>query len=208
MMSRTNHDNVMNLLLATSNKGKIIEISNVLNELPMTLLTLKDFPPILPPDETGSSHKENAILKAEFYFKHSNIPTLADDSGLMVEALGSEMGIHTRRWGAGDKACDQEWVEHFLHRMKGETNKRAHFISVFAFIDTEGSTHIFEGRCSGTITENLESDYLPGLPLSACFIPDGYQYVFSNLKIEQKNSTSHRGRATLSFKQFLQSRFK
>ncbi|MBI3336059.1 hypothetical protein HYZ98_00650 [Candidatus Peregrinibacteria bacterium] len=196
----------MDLFLATSNKGKIIEISDALESLPIIIRTLDDFPPLPSPEETGSSHKDNALLKAHYYFAHSNFPTLADDSGLTVEALGDEMGLYTRRWGAGPDASDQEWVEHFLHRMKSEPNKRAHFTCILAFIDQDNQTYIFEGKCSGMVTDGLEADYLPGLPISACFIPDGQTKVFSALEIEQKNSTSHRGRAALAFKTFIRSK--
>ena len=196
----------MNLLFATSNKGKIIEISHVLADLPITIRCLHEFNHLSPPEESGTSCTENAILKARYYFDQTSLPTLANDSGLTVEALGDEMGIHTRRWGAGHEASDQEWVEHFLHRMKDESNKRAHFVSILAFIDQDNQTHTFEGKCSGTITDTLEADYLPGLPISGCFIPDGYNKVFSALNIEQKNSTSHRGRAALAFKTFIRSK--
>jgi len=88
--------------------------------------------------------------------------------------------------------------------MKDEDNKRAHFVCSLSYIDPDGTAHIFEGRCSGEITEGLEADYLPGLPISACFKPDGCESVFSNLTIEEKNSKSHRGKATQAFRAFLE----
>ena len=192
------------LLLATSNQGKIVEMKECLSGLPLTLLTLQDLPSLPPlPDETGASHTENAILKAQYYFDHAKIPTLAEDSGIHIEALEGELGIETRRWGAGPTASDAEWIEYFLERMRNEKNKRAFFHCVVAYCDDAG-VKTFEGKCEGMITDTLEASYLPGLPISACFKPNGFSSVFSALSIEQKNSTSHRGRAMGRVREFLE----
>lgn len=196
----------MRLLLATSNLGKIQEMHEALEELGLDFLTLADLPEIAVPDESGKTYAENAILKAKHYHPHANHPTVADDSGIHVEALENELGVHTRRWGAGADANDHEWIRYFLDRMKKEPNKRARFVCAIAHIDHEGQVHVFEGSCDGTITDELEHDYLPGLPISACFKPDGFERVFSALSIEQKNSASHRGRALEKFKTFLKHR--
>ncbi|MEK7217951.1 MAG: non-canonical purine NTP pyrophosphatase [Patescibacteria group bacterium] len=193
----------MDLLLGTNNKGKIIEISSVLKDLPVTILTPDAIGIAGNPAETGATFAENARQKALFYFEQSGIPTLADDSGIVVDALKDELGLHTRRWGAGPDASDEEWIRFFLERMKREENKRARFICHLAHVDAEGKVHLFEGACEGRITDGLEAEYLPGLPISACFRPDGFTKVFSALTIEQKNSTSHRGRAAQSFASFL-----
>lgn len=194
---------ISHLLLATSNKGKVHEMREALDGLGLSLLDLNDVPKIGAPDETGTTFEENAKLKALHYFKHSHHPTVADDSGIHIEALQNELGIHTRRWGAGPDASDEEWIEFFLNRMKKEKNKRAKFVCAIAHVDSEGEIHVFEGTCDGVITDELEADYLPGLPISACFKPDGYNAVFSALSIEQKNSTSHRGRALQQLRKHL-----
>ena len=193
----------MRLLIGTNNEGKFIEISEVLGDLDFDLLMPKDVNISADPDETGKTFEENAKQKAQFYHKEGKLPTVADDSGIIIEALQDELGIHTRRWGAGSTASDEEWIDHFLKRMKNEPNKRAHFVCSLAYIDPEGTLNAFEGRCSGVITDELEADYLPGLPISACFKPDGYDAVFSALSIEQKNSSSHRGLATHLLRKFL-----
>jgi XTP/dITP diphosphohydrolase len=200
------YSETVKLLLATSNNGKVTEMREALNGMPFELLDLSQMPPpLIPsPDETASTYHENAILKAKHYFDAHGIPTVADDSGIVVEALQDELGVQTRRWGAGADATDAEWIEHFLDRMKKEKNKRAKFLCAIAHVDTDGTVHVFEGTCDGTITEKLEADYLPGLPISACFRPDGCEYVFSALPIELKNSVSHRGRALKEFRGFLQ----
>ena len=193
----------MNLLIATSNAGKIIEIKESLKGLPITIKSPIDFGITESPHEHGDTFEANAIEKARFYYEKAKIPTLADDSGIIIEALEKELGVHTRRWGAGPQATDKEWIEFFLERMHHEKNKRAHFVCCLALIDENGQETIFHGTCDGVITHELEAGYLPGLPISACFRPDGYDRVYSAMSIEQKNAVSHRGRAVGALKTHL-----
>jgi XTP/dITP diphosphohydrolase len=191
-------------LLATSNKGKIIEIRECLAGLDVELLAPDDLDDVpSAPHETEDTFEGNAVQKAKHYFEATGIPCIADDSGILVEVLSEELGIHTRRWGAGPEANDKEWITYFLDRMKEEGNKRARFTCVIALIEEDGALHTFEGHCDGEITEKLEADYLPGLPISACFRPDGCDKVFSALTVDQKNSVSHRGRAVKMLKDYI-----
>jgi XTP/dITP diphosphohydrolase len=194
----------MKLLLATSNAGKITEISECLEGLSVEIVTPDTFG-ISQPDETEDTFEGNAVQKAKYYFEKSGIPSLADDSGIVVEALQKELGVHTRRWGAGPEASDEEWIAYFLDRMEKEENKRASFVCVLAHVEAGGRIHTFEGRCSGVITDELEADYLPGLPISACFRPDGFDLVYSAMTVEQKNAISHRGKACRKLREFLAS---
>ncbi len=193
----------MQLLIGTNNAGKIIEISEVLKGLPLHILSPKHLNIAETAPETGTTFEANALEKARFYFERTQLPTVADDSGIIVEALKDELGLHTRRWGAGPQATDSEWIGHFLERMKDEENKRAAFVCVLAYVDPLGATYTFVGRCEGIITPTLEADYLPGLPISACFKPEGFDRVFSALSVEQKNSTSHRGKAADALRKHL-----
>ena len=186
----------MQLLIGTNNQGKHTEISDVLGDLGFELLKPSDLKIAIDPEETGYTYAENALLKARHFFEHGgSIPTIADDSGIIIDALQGELGIHTRRWGAGASATDEEWITYFLKRMASEENRKAHFISNIAYIDASHTEHVFEGICEGTITPTLEADYLPGLPISACFMPAGFDSVYSAMSIDQKNAISHRGRA-------------
>jgi XTP/dITP diphosphohydrolase len=194
----------MKLLLGTNNEGKVIEICEVLSDLPWDIVTPKILGITEDPPETGETFEENALQKAKFFFGHAKLPTLSDDSGIIVEALEDELGLHTRRWGAGPAASDKEWIDHFLKRMKEEENKRARFVCSLVFVDGQGKHHCFEGVSEGTITDTLEADYLSGLPISACFRPDGHSSVFSALSVQEKNAVSHRGRATEKFREFLE----
>jgi XTP/dITP diphosphohydrolase len=193
----------MKLLVGTSNKGKLIEIREALTGLDIDIVIPADLGITDVPTEEGETFAENARQKARFYHQRSGLPTLADDSGILVDALKDELGIHTRRWGAGPDATDHHWITFFLDRMRGEKNRKARFMCNLAFIDESGQEHLFEGGCSGVITDDLEADYLPGLPISACFLPEGHSKVYSALTVEEKNAISHRGRALLQFRSYL-----
>ena len=190
-------------LLATTNKGKVTEIKECLADLSIELLSLDDLEVVPPePEETGDTFEANAIEKAQYYFEQTGVPSLADDSGILVDALAAELGVHTRRWGAGKDATDEEWITYFLERMSREENKKARFVCVIAVSDQTG-VRTFEGFCNGVITNELEAAYLPGLPISACFRPDGYDQVYSAMTVEQKNAVSHRGEAVQRLKDFI-----
>lgn len=192
----------MKILIGTKNEGKIIEMKEALNGVGHEFVSPKDVGIHDDPEETGDTFHDNARLKAQHYYKKSGLPTLADDSGIIVEALQNELGIHTRRWGAGPSASDEEWISYFLERMQTEENKKARFMCVLCFIDETGTEIFFEGTCEGVIDTTCSPRYLPGLPLSGCFIPSGFSAPFSDLTIEQKNSTSHRGRAAEQLRQY------
>lgn len=193
----------MDILIGTGNKGKIIEISEALEGTGAYFVTPVEKGISFTPQEEGNTFAENARQKARFYYENADMPTLADDSGILVEALSNELGIHTRRWGAGPAATDEEWITYFLHRMQQEENKRARFVCTLCFIDNTGQEHFFDGICDGVITQTSEAEYLPGLPISSCFKPDGFDRVYSALTVEEKNHVSHRGKALQAFRAFL-----
>jgi XTP/dITP diphosphohydrolase len=189
----------MQLLIGTSNKGKIQEIRDALSSVSVTIVTPTELGITGLPEEKGTTYEENARQKAAYYHRQSGLCTLADDSGIIVDALQNELGIHTRRWGKGSDATDYEWVQFFLERMRAEKKRDARFLCMLCYIDDKGVEYVFEGSCSGVITKELEAEYLPGLPISACFKPNGYEKVFSALSVDEKNAISHRGKALQAF---------
>lgn len=195
----------MKLLIGTANVGKFIEMKEALKTMGVELLSPSDVGITESPTETGKSFEENARLKARFYHAASGLPVIADDTGIIVDALKNELGVHTRRWGAGPDATDKEWVDFFLERMSHEKNKNARFMCYLCYIDAEGKEQVFEGSEEGTITETIESDYLLNLPLSGCFKPIGSDRVYHAMTIEEKNSISHRGKAIRKFLESIQS---
>jgi len=192
------------LLIATHNYGKFKEIESALKDLPLKTYNLNDLKIKDDVLETGQTYEENAIIKAKFFQQIAQMPTLADDSGIEIEALKNELGVKTRRWGAGENASDQEWLDYFLKRMSQEKNKKACFFTTLAFLkDANSKAQIFIGKCHGIITAKIEADYLPGIPLSATFKPKGLDKVYSALSPAEKNKISHRGKASYLFRDYL-----
>ncbi len=183
------------ILIATGNFGKYKELMEVLEELPFKFVSLNDEKIEGDVEEDGETYESNAILKAEFFGRKANLPTIADDSGILVEALAGELGVKTRRWGAGADASDEEWLNFFLHRLAFEKNRQAEFVSVVAFYQPEQKTLTFRGECKGLILSEPEVDLEPGIPLSSVFLPEGKDKVFSSLDKHEKNEISHRGKA-------------
>lgn len=211
------------LLIATTNQGKFKEIFEVLGKLDVSeggkfrVISLRD---LCESDECfdmadfdgltedGETFSENAMKKAKFYHEKTGLLTVAEDSGIVVSALNGELGVKTRRWGAGEKASDEEWIESFMKRMSGEKDRSAKFVCsacICGKISDDGGEvcEIFEGETSGKITEKLEAPILGGLPLSSCFLPDGREKVYAALSADEKNAISHRGKATSKVLEFL-----
>lgn len=185
----------MKLVVGSGNPGKIIEIGHALEGLNVDIVSAGQLGIHGEPVEDGGSYAENARIKAEFYGRLSNLPTMADDSGIIVEALGDELGVDTRYWGEGAEATDEQWIAAFLKRMEHETNRRARFVCTIAYRTPEGDLSFFEGHCDGEIARSVEAQYLPRLPISGCFRPDGCEKVYSALSPAEKNIVSHRGKA-------------
>ena len=195
----------MKICIATGNEGKFLEIKKFLEKVPaLELLSLKDvgiFSNDL--EETGDSFEENARQKAEYFFQKTGIPTLADDSGIQVDALKGELGVKTRRWGAGENASDQEWMDFFLNRMKDEKNRDARFFCSVCLYFSPEQYHIFSGTSEGTVLQKSSVPLQKGIPLSSYFVPEGKNEVFSFLTKDEKAEISHRGRAMYQVSEFL-----
>lgn len=195
------------LLVATKNPGKFREISEVLDGTGFELIFLGD---LVFDDgdfvEDGETFRENAFKKAKYYFLKAEMPVLAEDSGIIVEALKGELGVKTRRWGAGANVSDDEWVEYFLRRMENEENRNAEFICCACIIFNENEKEFFDGETRGKISKKLLTPIIKGLPLSSCFVPDGFEKAYAELSTNEKNKVSHRGKALHKVRDFLISR--
>lgn len=208
------NQDVLELLIGTTNKGKFHEIGEVLLSLPVKLVTPQEKDITGSPEETGSTYEENARIKSIFYFEAAGgMATLAEDSGIEIDAFPQELGLKTRRWGAGENATDEEWLAHFLEELKKkpEEKRTARFHCTAALTlknpDTgKTETHIFNGECPGFLHTEPKTAIPHGIPLSACFQPDGFDKVYAALTPEEKNSISHRGRAIHQVRDFLKQR--
>jgi XTP/dITP diphosphohydrolase len=182
----------MRLLIATSNPGKFREIKEGLAPLGWTLFSLLDYPFKMPPEE-GSTFEDNAVLKAAFAAKHSGLPTLADDSGLEVAALGGEPGVYSARYG--DKKTDTERNVYLLERLKGVTpgQRQAKFVSVLVMAYPDGYMELYRGETEGEILEAPRGDWGFGYdPLF--YLPEAGK-TFAEMTMQEKAIYSHRGKA-------------
>lgn len=199
----------MKFLVATRNQGKFAEIMEVLHSLEAKgheFVSLDELGIQDDCDETGETYEANALLKARFYAGLSGVPTIADDSGIQVDALQGELGVKTRRWGAGAQASDQEWVDHFMKRMEGEQERGAKFVCAAAFVGL-GEEHCVLGETLGEIMRSVEAPLKVGIPLSSVFKPQGFSAVYSALSVDEKNEISHRGKAFQALKNYLENHF-
>lgn len=185
------------LVVGTSNPGKLREIKEVLDGIGFEIRSAVEMGLNHDVDESGKTYRDNAEIKVRYYYGQTGILTLAEDSGIIVDALKGELGVKTRRWGAGHKASDQEWIEYFLNALKDvpAEARTARFVCCAALLGDDGVPRFFEGVTEGVITAGLEAEIYPGIPISACFKPIGYDKVYADLSVEEKNRVSHRGKA-------------
>jgi len=191
------------LLVGTQNPGKFTEITTIVGDVPYELISLANFAQIKTPDEDGSSYPENAIIKALRYSVQSGLLTLADDSGLEVEALGGAPGLFSARY-AGESASDADRRALLLSEL-GRTGVRirtARFVCAVAIAAPNGEIiNVSEGECWGQI--NSEARGEGGFGYDPLFVPDGYDQTFAELPNLVKNKISHRGRALAKTREFL-----
>ena len=191
------------LLIATWNKGKRRELQQLLSDLPFALMSLDDILGLEPVLETGETFLENASLKASGYAIQSGLLTLADDSGLEVDALGGAPGVHSARY-AGDGASDRQRVEKLLGDLRNvdEPDRTARFVSAVATASSNGSIiNMSVGRCEGRIA--FEPRGSGGFGYDPIFIPAGSEMTFAELPPEIKNQISHRHTALEKAHEFL-----
>jgi len=180
------------LVLATRNRGKIDEIRSLLSTFAIDIKSLDDFGPLAPIHETGASFDENAYIKASATARMLGLPALADDSGLVVEALGGAPGVHSARY-AGLDATDQANCDKLLAAMAGRTHRQAAFHCVISIAVPTGPALTYEGRCEGLVAEAPAGD--SGFGYDPLFFFPPLNKTFAQLALEEKNRVSHRGQA-------------
>lgn len=157
---------------------------------------LKDFAPV----EDGSSFAENAQIKSQALFQATGLPSLADDSGLAVDALGGEPGVHSARFGGNDSFTDRDRANLVLEKLLDTSPRTARFVCVLAYT-TNAGTDFFEGKVEGEITRDWVSG--GGFGYDPIFYYPPLGKTFSQLTGEEKNLVSHRGKALQKFMEFL-----
>lgn len=186
------------LVLATTNKNKVIEFQEMVKDLPLEIRCIADFGPIPECIEDGETFEENAYKKALHTAKILGLPAIADDSGLEVEALNGAPGVYSARY-AGESATDEENCEKLLREMKGKSNRNAAFQCVLSIAVPSGPALTYEGRCEGTIL--LEKQGESGFGYDPLFYYDPYGKSFAECGMEEKNKVSHRGKALATLRE-------
>jgi XTP/dITP diphosphohydrolase len=184
------------IVLATRNAGKVKEFQEILKDFPVEIKSLTDFGKIPEVEEDGKTFDDNAYKKAFFTAKVLGLPAIADDSGLVVEALDGAPGVTSARY-AGEKATDQDNINKLLQAMGGISNRKAAFECVLSIAVPTGPALTYEGRCEGEIS--LHPQGQGGFGYDPVFYYREYGKTFAEISSEEKNRVSHRGRALADF---------
>jgi XTP/dITP diphosphohydrolase len=178
------------LVIASHNAGKVEEITALLAPFGVETIAASSLG-LSEPEETGASFEANAALKAEAAAHATGLPALADDSGLVVPALGGAPGIYSARWAGPAK--DFRRAMERVHRELGDQARDAMFVAVLALARPEGWTDLFRGEVRGTLTWPPRGD--KGFGYDPMFIPRGGTLTFGELDPAEKHRISHRARA-------------
>ena len=191
----------MKLVLATHNDGKILEMQYALKDISVDVITLKDFPHIDEIPETGQTLLENAFIKAKTVFNETGLPSLADDTGLEIDALSGEPGVYSARY-AGENASYLDNCAKVLSKLDGvrPEDRTARFRTIMAFVGKDKKFHC-EGSVKGLIIDEMIGHN--GFGYDPIFYYPKLEKTFAELKKDEKNSISHRGIALRNFCEIL-----
>ncbi len=192
------------LVVATTNKGKLAELTPMLRSLGYEVCGLADFPDIPVAVEDGTTFAENAQKKATHYARATGMDALADDSGLCVEVLDGAPGVHSARF-AGDEANDAQNNQALLLQLQGTENRSAHFACVLCLVRQDKPTAFMEGRCKGRIAEAPRGT--DGFGYDPLFIPNhpsAQGRTFAEAPRDLKRELSHRAAALTALRTMLE----
>ena len=190
----------MRILLATNNAKKLIELQQLLGDS-FELLTLKDVGIDNVPDETGTTFRENALIKAQAAQKHCDLPVISDDSGLCVEALNGEPGVYSAEYGKPLAVTDQDRNELLLRNMNLHNNRACYFVCCFCLLLPNQPPQYFEGYCHGELLRQPQGEN--GFGYDPIFYLPQFEKTMAELTPNEKNSVSHRGQAAQKLKEYL-----
>jgi XTP/dITP diphosphohydrolase len=191
------------LVVATRNKGKILEINALLAGLVEQISSADDFPDFPETIEDGATFEDNALKKAREAACYTGFPALADDSGLVVEALNGRPGVFSARY-AGDSADDAANNALLLSECQNipDERRQAAFVCVLAFVTPEGVERLFTGRVAGRILSAARGE--GGFGYDPLFLVNGFERSMAELELAEKNGVSHRAQAFVKFRKYLE----
>ena len=187
----------MKVILASKNQHKLTELSAILSQLGFEIALESEYGLDIDVEETGTTFEENSFLKADAVMKASGLPVLADDSGLMVDALDGAPGVYSARYG--HKASDKERTAYLLENMKDvpEGQRGAKFVCVITCLFPDGRKIVARGECPGVIARAPHGEN--GFGYDPVFYLSELGMTYAELPSEQKNAISHRARALQDF---------
>ena len=188
----------MDIVIATNNINKVKEYNEILSPLGFNCLSLKDLNIICDPEETGSTFKENALIKAKEIAKYTNRVILADDSGMEVDAYPNLLGIYSHRFLENEPYSIKNAT---LIEMLKNKIKTARYVCVIALINFNEQELFFEGICEGHISDIPKGNN--GFGYDPIFIPNGLDKTMAELESDEKNKISHRGIASNKLVEYL-----
>jgi XTP/dITP diphosphohydrolase len=192
------------VILASRNKGKIKEIGDILGRYDMTVVSRDDAGlPIDEVEETGETFEENSYIKAKAILDVAGVPTVADDSGLMVDALGGAPGVYSARY-AGENCTYEDNNRKLLDALKDvpDEKRSARFVSVITMLWPDGRKIVARGECEGRILTETRGE--GGFGYDPLFVPEGYDISFGEMSPEEKNKISHRAKALMKLESILE----
>lgn len=191
------------LVVATRNRGKILEINALLAGLVDQVSSAADYADFPETVEDGATFEENALKKAREAASFTGLPALADDSGLVVDALNGRPGVFSARYagaGAGDAANNVRLLEECQNIP--DDRRQAAFVCVLAFVTPDGDEQLFTGRVTGRILSAARGE--GGFGYDPLFLVDGFGRSMAELELAEKNGVSHRARAFIKFREYLE----
>ncbi|MCF0122729.1 MAG: XTP/dITP diphosphatase [Ruminiclostridium sp.] len=187
----------MKAVLASHNKKKMAEMRTILAEVGVEILSQADVGVDIEPEETGTTFEENARIKAEAIMKATGLPAIADDSGLVVDALGGAPGVYSARYG-GEGLDDTGRWQLLLKNMEGKTDRACRFVSVICCAFPDGTEIVSRGKCEGMVADGPTGE--GGFGYDPVFWLPEMGKSMAELTAEEKNGISHRGNALREFK--------
>ena len=197
----------MKLLLATTSRGKIREQRKSLENVSLELdvITLSELPELEPPEEPGPTFRDNAVAKGLYYHRATELATIGEDSGLVIDFLDGQPGVHSARWLGHDTTYDVKNARVLeLLSEAPEAERIARYVSAVALVENQSVVFVSEATCEGRIATEPSGD--GGFGYDPIFYYPPFGATMAELTAEQKNGVSHRGKAIASLVKFLISR--
>jgi XTP/dITP diphosphohydrolase len=188
----------MRFVLAGNNEKKLKEMRQILSKVNIDVISMKEAGVSTDPEETGSTFEDNALIKAQGVMKLCGLPAIADDSGLVVEALGGEPGIYSARYGAPDCKSDEDRIRLLLSKMSNLEQRNAKFVSSIVCVFPNGDKLTAYGECKGKISYSPSGS--GGFGYDPVFYLPEYGKTMAQLDPQLKNRISHRAKAIEALK--------